>query len=169
MAERAFKALVTLRFEHQLRYSHRKIESEGEATGLALEERRNWSEAVATVTLAGAVLVSSMAFLVSLTEVFFAGHGLQWEPLPVTRFLAGSALFLAVLSAASRAYRAAYTLPDESESYEEYCDRVRELRAAFKAASSDTEKLQQLVHLEQEAAAELRRFIRMKMRATFIF
>jgi hypothetical protein len=87
----------------------------------------------------------------------------------MSRQLSGSALLLAVFSAASRAYRAGYTLPDESESYEEYRDRIRECKALFDNATSDQEKFRQLENLEAEAAAELRNFIRMKMRATFIF
>jgi len=86
-----------------------------------------------------------------------------------SRCLAGVALLLAVLSAASRAYRAGYTLPDEFESYEEYCDRLREYKVVFESAAADEDKFRQLENLEAEAALELRRFIKMKMRATFIF
>jgi hypothetical protein len=76
---------------------------------------------------------------------------------------------LAVLSAASRAYRAGCTLPDESESYDEYCDRIRDVRLMFKSVPETDKRLQQLKRLEEEAASELRRFLRMKSRATFIF
>ena len=86
----------------------------------------------------------------------------------MTRSLGGTALLLAVLSAASRAYRAGFTLPDESESYEEYCDRVRELKAVSKSLSNENEKLRELEQLEEEAAAELGRLHRMKTRATFV-
>jgi hypothetical protein len=168
LATQVFTALWTLRFEHQLRYSQRKIEPEGEAVGLALEERTSFSETVATMTLAGAILMSVLAFIASGAHVFDFGAKLGWQPLVVTRVLGGVAMFLAVLSAASRAYRAGYTLPDESESYEEYCDRVRELKAVLLRASDDHEKLRLLEGLEEEAAAELRRFLRMKTRATFV-
>lgn len=83
--------------------------------------------------------------------------------------IGGMALLLAVISAASRAYRAGFTLPDESESYEEYCDRVRELKAVFNKLSNENEKRREMEQLEEEAAAELRRFLRMKTRATFVF
>ena len=162
-------ALSTLRFEHQLRYSHRKTEAEGEEAGLALEERTNLSESVATFTLAGAVVVGAFGFFVALSQAFPGLALFSGNAEPASRVLAGSALLLAVLSAASRAYRAGYTLPDESESYKEYCDRIREYKAVFESATNAEEKFRQLENLEAEAASELRRFLRMKMRATFIF
>jgi len=168
IAKLVFDALWTLRFEHQLRYSRRKIEPEGEQAGFSLEERTALSETVASVTLAGAILMSALAFVVSGAHVFAFSSWLPWEPLTMTRSLGGTALLLAVISAASRAYRAGFTLPDESESYEEYCDRVRELKAVFKSLSNENEKLRELEQLEEEAAAELRRFLRMKTRATFV-
>ena len=112
--------------------------------------------------------MSALAFIVSGAHVFPSSSWLPWEPTAVTRALGGVSLLLAVLSAASRAYRAGFTLPDESESYEEYCDRVRELKAVFKSLSNDNEKLRELEQLEEETAAELRRFLRMKTRATFV-
>jgi len=172
LAKHVLDALWTIRFEHQLRYGQRKVEPEAEQAGMALEERTNLSEAVATFTLAGAVLVGALGFLVALSQGFpglnlFSGSPETAETM--SRRFAGSALLLAVLSAATRAYRAGYTLPDESESYEEYCDRVREYKAVFESASTDQERFRELERLEAEAALELRRFIRMKMRATFIF
>lgn len=168
IAKQVFAAVWTLRFEHQIRYSGRKIDLEGEQTGFSLEERTALSETVASVSLAGAILMSVLAFIVSGAHVFALNSWLHWEPLGITRWLGGMALLLAVISAASRAFRAGYTLPDESESYEEYSDRVRELKAVFESLSNDDEKLQALEHLEEESAAELRRFLRMKTRATFV-
>jgi hypothetical protein len=162
-------ALQTLRFEHQLRFSHRKIEPEAEQAGMALEERTGLSESVATFTLAGAVLVGAFGFFVALSEAFPSSIHITLDAVAASRILGGSALLLSVLSAASRAYRAGYTLPDESESYEEYSDRIRESKAVFDNASTGEEKFRQLSELEAEAAAELRRFLKMKMRATFIF
>ena len=167
-ANQVFSALQTLRFEHQLRYSRRKIEPEGEQAGFSLEERTTLSETVASVTLAGAIVMSVLALVVSGTQVLALTSWLSWEPIAMTRSIGGIALLLAVASAGSRAYRAGFTLPDESESYEEYCDRVRELKAVFTSMPNDTEKLSELEQLEQEAAAELRRFLRMKTRATFV-
>ena len=172
LAANVLEVLWTLRFEHQLRYGQRKVEPEAEQAGMALKERAGLSESVATFTLAGAVLVGAVGFFIALSQGFPNLNLLSWSP-EVTqiasRRFAGSALLLAVLSAASRAYRAGYTLPDESESYEEYRDRVREYKAVLKRASTEQEKFRELEHLEAEAALELRRFIRMKMRATFIF
>jgi hypothetical protein len=126
------------------------------------------SEAVATVTLAGAVFVGALGLLFSLGYLFPAFH-LPSDSLIASRLLGGSALLLAVLSAASRAYRSGYTLPAESESYEEYCDRVSEINAVFRSAKTDEQRLRQLEQLESEAASELRRFLRTKMHATFVF
>lgn len=164
IAEQVFKALWTLRLEHQLRYGKRKTAPQGEQAGLSLEERKTISETAAIATLALAVLVSGSAFIVAIV-----GPRLGWETAFITRCLGASALFLAVLSAGSRAYRAGYTVPDESESYEEYCDRIREIEAVFQNATSEEGKLRQLKYLEEESAAELRRFLRMKERATFVF
>lgn len=168
-AKVVLEALWTLRFEHQLRFSQRKIEPEAEQAGMALEERTSLSESVATFTLASAIVVGASGFLLALSEVFPSLNRLFRNTGTANRFLAGSALLLAVISAASRAYRAGYTLPDESESYEEYCDRIRECKAVFESALTDQEKFHQLENLEAEAASELRRFIKTKLRATFIF
>jgi len=167
-AKTVLEALRTLRFEHQLRFSRIKITPEGERVGLSLRERTTLSETVASVTLAGAIVISALAFFASAIDFSRFASFLPWGYITITRCLAGTALLLAVLSAASRAYRAGYTLPDESESYEEYCDRVRALEAVFRSVSSDKEKFRQLEYLEEEAAVELRRFLRMKMRATFV-
>jgi hypothetical protein len=168
IANAVFDALWTLRFEHQLGYSRRKIDPDGEAEGLALEERTTLSETVASVSLAGAITMSVLAFLASGAHMVERAAYLPWDHLAITRCLGGTALLLTVLSAGSRAYRAGFTLPDESESYEEYCDRVRESKAVFRHASGFPQKLRELQRLEQETAAELRRFLRMKRRATFI-
>ena len=135
---------------------------------MALKQRTTLSESVAIFTLAGAVLVGALGFFVALAEAFPALIHSSWDKVAMSRQLSGWALLLAVMSAASRAYRAGYTLPDESESYEEYRDRIRECKVLFDNATSDQEKFRQLENLEVEAAAELRNFIRMKMRGTFI-
>jgi hypothetical protein len=169
LAKETFDALMTLRFEHQLRFSRRKIEPDGQESGLTLPERTTISETIATATFAGAVLTSAIAFMLSLDQLIPSLRRPMADLNSTGRVLAGVALFLAVLSAASRAYRAGFTLPDESESYDEYCDRVRELKATFRSVASDEDRLRQLRHLEEESASELRRFLRMKMRATFLF
>jgi hypothetical protein len=167
LADSVFDALSTVRFEHQIAYSRPKIDPEGEAKGLALEERARLSETVASVSLAGAITMSALAFLVSGAHMLDSDAWLPWDHLSVTRCLGGAALLLSVLSAGSRAYRAGFTLPDEAESYGEYCDRIRESQAILRSASHPL-KLRELQRFESEAAAELRRFLRMKTRATFI-
>jgi hypothetical protein len=164
------ESLKTLRVEHQLGFSNRKLESDADGSGLALQERMSWSETVASFSLAGAVLISALSVFLPITRPeWFAARNFSSSGPNFARILGGFALMLAVLSAGSRAYRAGCTLPDESESYDEYCDRIREVRLVFKSLPESEDRLQQLKRLEEEAAAELRRFLRMKSRATFIF
>ena len=168
VADAVFLALWTLRFEHQLRYSRRKIESDGEQEELALGEKRALSDTVASASLAGAIVVSALALFTSTAQLISSTTLPFAHAESAGRVLAGTGLLLAVISAASRAYRAGYTLPEEAESYEEYCDRVRELGANFNRLSLTREKLQQCELLEEESAMELRRFLKMKSRATFV-
>jgi hypothetical protein len=164
IAKEVFDALTTLRIDHQLRFSRGKIEPESEGTGFPLAERTTISETLATMTLVGAVFVTAVsAALPSLTPTFGAVVLTEFD-----RAFVGVALLLVVLSAATRAYRAGFTLPDEPESYGAYCDRVRELKAQFRAVSTDDERVRYLKQLEEESAAELRRYLRMKLRATFL-
>jgi hypothetical protein len=169
LAEDVVAALWTLRLEHQLRFSRRKIEPESESAGLALEERTALAESLGSSTLVGAIMIGALTFVVSIDHLLLGSFGLPWNSDSIGRILTGAALLLTVLSAASRAYCAGYTLPEEPESYHEYCERVMELRSAFISVSSVGEKLNQLARLEEEAASELRRVLRMKMRATFVF
>lgn len=162
------EAMRILRFDHQLAYGQRKIAAEGESPSLALEEHAGLSEIVASTTLAGAVAVGALAFFASLIEAN-PSLGAHWNFPVASRILGGLSLLLAVVSAASRAYQAGFTLPDEIESYEEYCSRIREFKTVLDSDTSNAEKHRQLEHLETEAILELRRFLRMKLRATFIF
>jgi hypothetical protein len=166
-AKLVLEALWRLRVEHQMRFDGRKIDGEGDPGELGLQERTSLSETVATASLAGAVVVTAFSWLLSL-----AGPRISllsgFAPAPVSAALAGVALLLAVISAATRAYRAGFTLPDEPESYEEYRGRLREVREAFQTVEALDDKRRQLEALEAAAIDELRRFVRMKMRATFL-
>jgi hypothetical protein len=162
-----FDALWRLRIEHQLRYDGRKIAGEGDAGELGLRERTSLSETVATATLAGAVIVTAFSWLLSVVGPR-AGLLFGFEHVSVSASLAGGALLLAVVSAATRAYRAGFTLPGEPDSYEEYFGRLREVRETFQTVVTFEEKRHQLEALEEAAIDELRRFVRMKMRATFL-
>ncbi|MBV9762061.1 MAG: hypothetical protein JO340_15970 [Acidobacteriaceae bacterium] len=173
VAQQVINALSALRVQHQLRYAVQRTADEGEERGLSLEERRSLSEHVAALALAGAVLVIVSALLVPIVS-WIAAHGFghdNWLPKEkiLTRYFEGAALFLSVLSAGSRAYRAGFTVPDESESYEEYSNRLREIVAVFDSAPTLLRKMQALKHLEDVATDELRRFLKMKERATFVF
>jgi hypothetical protein len=167
LSKGVFDAIKILRFEHQLQYSQRKIQPESIESDSVIIDRETISETIASVTLAGAIFVSAFALI--LSGIHELTNLLPWDYLVINRYLGSAALLLAVVSAASRAYSAGFTLPDESESYEEYCDRIREIEAVFQNVKSDKEKLTQLEQLEEESAVELRRFLRMKKRATFLF
>ena len=155
LGQTVLRALRTLRLDHQLRYTRRKEEVHGEGTGMALREHDSIAETVASVTLGGAVLVNA------LTVVFASRVNLS-------RALNGGALLLTVLSAASRAYRSGLTVPEEAESYSEYGDAVRQAKAIFDYTDFQGQFLQ-LQRVEEESAAELRRFLKMKIHANFIF
>lgn len=165
--DEALSALTMLRFDHQLRFGRKKVEPEGGEGGLALAERTSISETIASTTLWGAVICTASSLL--LPHILKMGAAQTDWTTKLDRRLSGIALLLAVLSASSRAFKAGFTLPDESESYEQYGDRVRELRAQFGIVREPVAKLRCLEQLERESAAELRRFLRMKMRATFLF
>ncbi len=162
------EAMRILRFEHQLGYGQRKIASEGEALSLALEEHASFSATVASTTLAGAVAVGALAFFASLIEAAPSLGG-NWNIPVAGRVLGGLSLLLAVVSAASRAYRAGFTLPEEIESYQEYRSRIHEFKTVMDNDTSNAAKLRVLEQLETEAVLELRRFLRMKLHATFLF
>ncbi len=168
-AKLVMEAMRIIRIEHQLSYGAFKIDPESDQHTLAIHEQLTWSEAVASFSLTGAVSISVLSLLFTLMP----GPQVQYQVLgfafPIDQLLAGSALLLAVVSAATRAYRAGHTLPDESESYEEYCDSLRDIEVAIDSSRNMHEQYRQLKRLEQASAEELRRFLRMKLRATFIF
>jgi hypothetical protein len=159
-------ALSALRLQHQAAYTALKLEGQTEV--IALKERNDLSEQFAVVSLGAAVATIAVAFIVSLAYVLPVAPRLPWDEADVARTFGGCALLFAVLSAAARAYRSGYTVPDEVESYEEYRDRVRQIDATFASVPVEA-KLGQLERLEIESTAELRRFLRLKLRATFVF
>jgi len=164
-AKLVMEALRVIRIEHQLSYGVFKIDPESDQQTLPIHEQLTWSETVATFSLAGAVMISTLALLFRLLP----GIRAPWPASQIEQVLGGLALLLAVVSAATRAYRAGNTLPDESESYEEYCDSLREIEVAIDSTKNIHDQYIHLTHLERASAEELRRFLRMKLRATFIF
>lgn len=167
LERQVLEVLWILRIEHQLRFSSRKIEENPEDIGLTLTENTKLSDTVASASFAGAVLVTVAGLIGSeIIGSFSPGSRLGSESFG--RVLAGCALALAVLSAAARAYRAGFTIPEETSSYEEYSTRVRDLAIAIKNSRVDHERFIHLTHFEESAADELRRFLDMKLRATFL-
>jgi len=169
VSRQIWDAMWTLRFEHQLRYGERKLEPQAELARLTLEEQGSLSESVATLSLLGAVVVGVLAFVSSMPNLVPALGISAQDNGGYNRLLVGFTLLLAVISAASRAYREGYTLPDETESYQEYRNRVGEMKVVCESVASLEEKFRQLERLEEESVAELRRFLRIKLRASFVF
>lgn len=169
LATGVLEAMWTLRLDHQLRFCQRRIEREGEDAALTLNERAEFSDVIASSSFAAAVIVGAFGVLLSIAHTWHTVGPVFQHFAVISRVMAGIALVLTVISAASRAYRTGYTLPSELESYREFCDRVREIKAVYENSELATEKFRQLEQLETEAIAELRRFLRMKLRATFVF
>jgi hypothetical protein len=147
-----------LRLDYQLSFGETKLSvGGGGKPGIAdITKVADWS---ATTTLVGAVAVSVCLFV---SELQRGGHGSHvW--------FAAAALGLAVLSLGIRAIRTGLTIPGEQESYEEYMNRCQVLAEVFhRDRHDDAARWRVLRDLEQSAAAELRRFLRMKSSSRFI-
>lgn len=158
-------AMKTLRFDHQVRYSGRKISDDPNDQHFSLREQHHWAETVARLSLLAAVAIPAL----QLALVSAKGLGLGTEALATTHvFLLAAALAAVVISATARAYTTGMTLPDEIDSYEHYCAHVNALRSVFIAETDHEKKRECHVELELEAERELRRFIHMKQKATFL-
>jgi len=168
----ALTALRTLRLTHQLSHAGIKLDAPNEGAHLALNDHQLISDTIATSTLSGAILLGAVGFLFALGDVLSSlgfsiyqgaattGPSLGWS-------LAGLSLLLAVWSAGARAYQTGYTVTEEKESYQEYVVRVGEIYTVF-AQVSLQDKWRELAALEAEAVSELRRFLRIKGRASFV-
>ena len=80
--------------------------------------------------------------------------------------LSGVSLGLVIVAAGARAYRTGMTLPEELESYDEYLTEVRLLDTLSQIRSPQYEEL--LLELELASERELRRFLAIKAKATFL-
>ena len=74
-----------------------------------------------------------------------------------------------IISLASRTYRTGMTLPEEIESYIHYKELVQAIVDHLQEATTLEEKSELLGELETHADAELKRYLRMKSNATFLF
>ena len=165
IASNVFDALTTLRFEHQSQYPWRKLTSTSSENVLSLQEHYEWSETLARMSLLGALLIP----IVQLVLVLLKSVEILDNTDTIHMTLSALVLGLVALSAASRAYRSGMTLPEEVESYEDYVAHVGTLCAILQESTISIDSKQELlIDLELEAERELRRFLSMKRKATFL-
>lgn len=168
IAAEVWEAMEILRFQHQLQFTAMKLGPGGEAM-LSMGEKRDIAETIAKMTLFGAVLCTTAFFVIDVIP--YTGFGANvsqplLEKLPP--ILTNVILVLTGLSAASRAYRSGETIPGEQESYDLYQSHIAQLKLLFRNAKNDNDKLAVLSQVEHEAEEELRRFLSMKIKASFI-
>lgn len=157
-------ALRTLRVDHQVQYPERRIAAEQTDHALSLKDHFEWSEVVARVTLVSAVALAASGIVLSILNLCNLV-----VPAHLVPTLAISALASTVISAASRAYQAGFTVPAEIDSYLETAAQMDHLRTRFLDANADVSVQQTVLRdLEIAAASELRRFVSIKRRATFL-
>jgi len=158
IAKQVFDALLVLRFNYQAQYARSLTAAETPGRIVALRSQFDWSETLARLGLLGALILPAIQLFVIKIEA----HTLHAS-------LSAAALALVALSATARAYRTGLTLPEEIESYEEYTAHIDTLRELFlMSGTSDERKREILKELETEAARELRRFLAMKSKSTFV-
>lgn len=159
-----FEALDALRFRHQAQYPRRKTAVASVDRSLSMMDQYHWAEVVGKVMLASALILP--ATQVTLLALDFSG---AWPPPKwLTILLFGASIGAAIVSAGARAYCVGLTLPDEVDSYAQYVARIDHLQDMATKSKSLKEKQACLLELELEAERELRRFLQMKMKASFI-
>ena len=152
LAAELVDVLGELRMMHQHRHATRIAHSDKTRGRVALAEKMRWSEALATTSLPLAVLFAVATFV-----------ALSRTDGDVPTVLGTIALTFAVISAATRAFRAGETLPAEVDLYEDYAKHVDKLRRDFFAPGlTIEERWGILVDLEFESIRELRAFLREK-------
>lgn len=164
--EQLWKALRRLRFLHQDEYVVMTVSEESAISAVSMPERAFWAETVGSVALAMAVVIPAVQIILVATLGSGEPDSFRVVAHPV---LFGAAVAMAVLSASARAFKAGYTLPEELEAYDEYLARVREHLRLFEAeGATDEMRLAAHARLEEESVKELRHFLRMKGKSTFL-
>jgi hypothetical protein len=159
IAELVHKFLSHLRIKHQWLYCTVKLDDKRIPS---LREKAKWLNWVSQSGLVVAVGCSLMQFFFALTTATTNWNMSSW-----VIWTAFFAAFASVSAASARALRGGLTLPEEDNSYTEYSQAVAEIMDKVqKATLPDKQTLHE--ELEKEAVAELRRFLRMKSKATFL-
>jgi len=155
VADEVFRAYADLRISKQLAYFRLKKEE--------VATRDEWSEGLAKFTLFGAVLLSAGQLLLA-----WAGWGEAHPGQTMGTWMQAAALALVVLSAAVRVYRSALAVPVQREHYEGKWVRLVALQAQFEAARSQSAKLAVMGEFELVELEELRYFLRVMRKASFL-
>ena len=162
-ANQSFEALKILRFEHQSRFARGKTTEIVSPSGVSMTERYHWSETLARLSLLAAVGIPIFQLLLVALGSVRAIPMLEKAHI----CLSALALVFVVVSASARAFRTGLTLPEEIESYNDYSSHIDMLRVQFEGAD-DQKRLSLVVDLELEAERELKRFLTMKAKSTFL-
>jgi|GEM_PF-4381103 len=166
VAEAVYKALKVIRVNHQLSYSERRLDEEPEDRPLALKEHVHWSEAASKWCLAVAIIVPVMQ-LMTIVLAKDITHGYTGA-LHIS--LSTFAVAMACISAGVRSYQTGTGAAAEIDSYEIYVSHLEGIREQFFHSKKDSRGMVlALRDLELEAERELRRFLKIKRKASFLF
>lgn len=159
------ESLVTLRIRHQREFAERKLNQDDASSIVSLVDKYKWAEAVARMTF----LVAIVTPAAQLAVIALHERGVVPGSIDVVSVvLLGVALLLAVISAGSRAFLSAMSLPAEIDSYREWAQRLEAISGSFEAGTTmDDERTRQLRECELACAEELQRFLRMKSDVRF--
>jgi hypothetical protein len=169
IANEVVTALSDLRFGRQGGYASIKLDDTGIAQFMPTPKRLEFLALISNISLLAAIGVT-VAF-VCVDVLMLLWHAMQWGDTTfqhIPMILLQFATFFTAVSAGSRALKAGATLPEEIESYDHYRTEVIQLRRLWDNIVTNEQKFAALAELEREAARELRRFLRIKARATFI-
>jgi hypothetical protein len=167
VAKGVYQLLRTLRFEHQIQYSKRRLANSPLDRLLSLREQFEWAEVVGRWSLFAALVIPAVQLTIIL------GNNGQ---IPATAershlWLSVVAIAMAIIGMGSRAYQRGMGVPEEIESYESYASHVESMLEQFITALQSG-ALHDLHHhlqeMELEAERELRRFLAIKSETTFL-
>ncbi len=167
IAESVLSLLKGLRFQHQINYPKRATGLIAGDNRLNLKEHREWVDSFSRVSLVLALLLA-VGHVVTTLVSLAAESGPSLMSDGTHQLFGVLALWAALMSGLARAYLAGLTLPEETESYEDYAARIETLYEIFALARDNASR--QRIHrdLELEAERELRRFLVMKSKASFV-
>ena len=166
IAEAVHDALKHLRVDHQLSYVERRLDEEPDDRPLALKEHVHWSEAVSKWCLTAALIIPALQlFLVAIAE------DVTRAPTATVHIcLSTFAVAMACVSAGVRAYQAGTGAEAEIDSYEIYMSHLESIREEFLRTKNDSRGMVlALRDLELASERELRRFLKIKRKASFLF